>query len=440
MRALDGQAAASNAKMLLISQQLDRGFADLVQRMERRKAELKQQLQTIALRERKLLNQQKESLQLQLVSYQQAQEEADSQITPQRRYSARRISVSCSVNTDQLSQSLQQFGSTSAEAEVAPDLLLIEQKYVNRANKLHILWKRRQSMPYVNCVGLQSPSCPRRQLLRVICAYLPFTADLPELTNSGLRRRKCDFSATFDIALSAEDAPSVHFKNDTVSRTIMNGPQRHCLIIMRLKYSSNGGAEWSDCSNIQFIRYSPRLELSFDANRSGNCLRFGLDGRSVSCTKHDYLYHTALFGIEATSSMCSVFRIKFKLQSISANRQQCDFAMGFLAGSKLPDYDQALGCGANKDCSTGIRVSDRNMFLHDKEHSKTEIIYPLHFGQGFGVNDMFRWTFNFHKKSWSVFHGNKSVLKMPLESKHIHPGISLGNPGEKLFVVSWQFK
>merc|ERR1719486_217318 len=99
--------------------------------------------------------------------------------------------------------------------------------------------------------------------------------------------------------------------------TMMDGPERHCLIVMLLQYSSDAGASWSDGSNMQCIRYSPRLELRFNPNRSGNSLRFGLDGRSVECRKHDYLYHTALFGIEATSSMCSVFRIQFKVQSIA---------------------------------------------------------------------------------------------------------------------------
>jgi len=270
----------------------------------------------------------------------------------------------------------------------------------------------------------------------VECASLPYTADVPLSLCNG---RRYDFAEIYEYALSHEELMSVCDGNPLKAST--DGPEIHQLMIVRLKYSTDGGRMWSQYSNNEHIRYSPKLELMFDPNRAGYSLRFGPEGRTVECTQHDDLYHTALFGIEVTSSMCSVFRIKFKVHKFAATKQKCDFFIGFLVGSTLDNYDQALGCGSNKELSTGIRVSGKKLFLHNPHHSKTEIIYDMPSDRiGFREDDTFRWTFNFKKGYWTLFHGNKSVLKQKMSAQSIVPGVSLGNQGETIGVVSWKFQ
>jgi len=80
------------------------------------------------------------------------------------------------------------------------------------------------------------------------------------------------------------------------------------------------------------------------------------------------------------------------------------------------------------------------MFLHDQSHQKTEIIYEAKHQDGYGAGDTFRWIFNFAKGFWSFFHGNNSVLRQKLSAESIVPGITLGNRGECVGVVSWKFQ
>ena len=351
-----------------------------------------------------------------------------------------RLSLSCTLNTLPMSESFQDFGKISIRADAVPFLVAIDQKYIEKVNKVQIRWKL-DANPAMNRIithldnrdaGAFQPSLHR---LCVEWASLPFTAE-PALP---LSNGKFDFSEIVEVELTAEDISALHDGDASVA--VIDGPETHCLLIVRLKYSTDGGSTWSEYSDIQqYLRYAPRLELTFDPNRAGFSLRMSPDGRSVECTQHDDLYHTALFGIEVTSSMCSVFRVKFKVHGFAVNKQHCDFFMGFVVGPTLDNYDQALGCGANKSYSTGIRVCGRDLFLHNRFHSKTQIIYDLDGRDGFQLHDTFRWTFNFKKGIWSLFHGNKSVLKQKMSAQCIVPGVTLGNRGESVGVVSWKFQ
>ena len=176
--------------------------------------------------------------------------------------------------------------------------------------------------------------------LCIECAYLPFTAELSE---DDIHQLVDDeFSGIFEMDLPSEEVSALCEGEESIA--VIDGPQQHHFVIIRLKYSADGGKTWSDYSNLHSLRYAPRLELTFDPNRAGYALRFEPDGRfsgrKVVCKQHDDLFHTALFGIAVTSEMTSVFRIKFKVHAVAVNKQYSDFFVGFATKSTLENYDQ----------------------------------------------------------------------------------------------------
>jgi len=454
LKKLDAKSMATAAQMLAMSMHLEQGFDDIMQRMKERKEEMLEELLEIADEESQLILKEKEALQQRMGELQKALKDIAPR-TPSESDTHRICSplmhptcnsekftisrISCSAVTPETGSL---HNSDDGDVNVLCILSNVEHQCNEKVsassplaanNTLSITWKLEGEL---GDIGMNpSPS----HKVSIECAYLPFTCKLSE---SDIHRRvQGEFLNIFEMDLPAEEVFALCDGNASVAE--IDGPQQHHLIIVRLKYSIDGGETWSEYSNLHSLRYSPRLELTFDPNRAGHCLQFGSDGqfsgRTVGCTKHDDLFHTALFGIPVTSEMTSIFRIKFKVHRVALKKKNSDFFIGFASKSAMETYDQALGCGSNKSCSTGIRISGHCMFLHDRLHSKVEIAYTPD-RKGYGAGDTFRWTFNFKKKFWTLYHDNKIVLRQKLRSRLIVPGVTLGNHGECVGVVSWKFE
>jgi len=332
-------------------------------------------------------------------------------------------------------------GSISVHSAAAPVLLSVQRTAAQEVPQVLIAWKLDYCANALGADGASheedggGPVRPHR--LCVECASLPFEDD-PCCFVEGRNGNEYDFVDSVEIELSSA---AVSGENTTA----IEFPQRRSRSVFRVKYSSDGGASWTDHSNTAYLQNASQLELeemwlTFDPDRSGHSLRFGADDLSVECAVHDDLYHTALFGVAITPFMAPVFAIKFRIRSFAVNKRRCDFFLGFATGSKVNDYDQALGCAANKSCSSGIRICGRSLFLYNHSHSKSPINHLLGSQGALRVHDTFRLVFDFRRNLWFFHHGKKHVLKRKLMAKCIVPGVSLANRGESVEVVSWKFR
>jgi len=330
MKQLDAESLSTKRKISKMVHVLESGMDQLIEKMMRRKFELMDELQQIGDDERDRIVKERKSLQKRLVSMQkefERDEAATHCLSPtvndhgqnRHRYPPR-ISLSHSIDPRLLSMaSNEESVAIPMHEDAIPLILSVRQKYVENVshsanlNTLHITWELDQVdyMAYGDDHEIFDPS--RRHKLCVECAYLPFTTELPPDHEIDLEDiDEFDFTGSFELDLPQEEVLAVYDGNSSVA--VIDGPERHRLVILQLYYSTDGGMKWSDPSKIFSVRYSPKLELTFDPNRAGYSLRLGADGRSVECTQHDDLFHTALFGIEVTASMCRFFRITFKVR------------------------------------------------------------------------------------------------------------------------------
>merc|ERR1711902_160319 len=135
----------------------------------------------------------------------------------------------------------------------------MEQKYIEQSNKLQIHWKLGVNNPAADLMvcspGVWSPLTPlddreagsfqpHAHRLCVECACLPYTAPSPALDPNSTA--KFDFSEIVDIELSAKEVSALYKGNACVS--VLDGPETHCLLIVRLKYSNDGAVTWSEYS------------------------------------------------------------------------------------------------------------------------------------------------------------------------------------------------
>lgn len=165
-----------------------------------------------------------------------------------------------------------------------------------------------------------------------------------------------------------------------------------------------------------------------------------LDDHRVTKDVEDFGWGTCIYGSQAiTSDICNTFEITYKLNAFGVGKAYCCFVIGFVTDkieNSIANWNERIGGGSNEKGSIGVWFYDHDVYVYDRDKSAQQLDHK----KQYALNDLFRFKVDFRANQLHLFHNEKEISVIKLNTKYVRPALTISYEKEELEIVAFEMK